>query len=94
MLNMIRHGANHVFSAKDSEITDEDIDIILQKGEIKTEEMNKKLSKLGESSLRTFMLDAPNDSLYTFEGEDYRTKQKQNSSSIVGNYCWGCLLKF
>lgn len=35
MLNMIRHGANHVFSSKDSEITDEDIDSILAKGESK-----------------------------------------------------------
>lgn len=35
MLNMIRHGANHVFASKDSEITDEDIDTILQKGEEK-----------------------------------------------------------
>lgn len=33
MLNMIRHGANHVFASKDSEITDEDIDTILEKGE-------------------------------------------------------------
>lgn len=35
MLNMIRHGANHVFASKDSEISDEDIDTILQKGEAK-----------------------------------------------------------
>lgn len=35
MLNIIRHGANHVFASKDSEITDEDIDTILQKGEVK-----------------------------------------------------------
>lgn len=35
MLSMIRHGANHVFASKDSEITDEDIDVILEKGEVK-----------------------------------------------------------
>lgn len=35
MLNMIRHGANHVFASKESEITDEDIDTILTKGEMK-----------------------------------------------------------
>lgn len=35
MLNIIRHGANHVFASKESEITDEDIDTILQKGELK-----------------------------------------------------------
>ena len=35
MLNIIRHGANHVFASKDSEITDEDIETILEKGENK-----------------------------------------------------------
>ena len=32
MLNMIRHGANHVFASKESEITDEDIDAIIAQG--------------------------------------------------------------
>ena len=35
MLNMIRHGANHVFASKESEITDDDIDEILRQGEQK-----------------------------------------------------------
>lgn len=35
MLNIIRHGANHVFASKDSEVTDDDIDTILQKAEAK-----------------------------------------------------------
>ena len=38
MLGMIRYGANHIFASKDSEITDEDIDEILQKGEEKVGE--------------------------------------------------------
>ena len=38
-----------------------------------TEELNKKLESLGESSLRQFTLDVPAEkSLYQFEGEDYR----------------------
>ena len=32
---MIRYGANHVFSSKESDITDEDIDEILARGEKK-----------------------------------------------------------
>lgn len=78
MLNMIRHGANDIFKSKDAEITDEDIDTILGKAEAKTEELNKKLESLGESSLRGFTIDTeqPN-SLYQFEGEDFRDKQKQ-----------------
>ena len=35
MLAMIRHGANEVFKSKDQEFTDEDIDQILERGEIK-----------------------------------------------------------
>lgn len=35
VLNMIRHGANHVFASKESDITDEDIDAILARGEKK-----------------------------------------------------------
>ena len=38
--------------------------------------MNKKLSELGESSLRTFTLDTEESSVYKFEGEDYREKHK------------------
>lgn len=37
MLNMIRHGADEVFASKDEEITDEDIDAILKKGEKKVQ---------------------------------------------------------
>ncbi|XP_019866351.1 chromatin-remodeling complex ATPase chain Iswi isoform X2 [Aethina tumida] len=76
MLNMIRHGANHVFASKDSEITDDDIDTILERGEAKTAELTKKYEALGESSLRNFTMDTPTQSVYKFEGEDYREKQK------------------
>ncbi|XP_073696521.1 probable global transcription activator SNF2L1 [Garra rufa] len=78
MLQMIRHGATHVFASKDSELTDEDIDSILERGAKKTAEMNERLKTLGESSLRNFTMDTggTETSLYNFEGEDYREKQK------------------
>ena len=77
MLGMIRHGAKQIFASKDADIMDEDIDNILAMGEKKTKEEEKKLSKLGESSLRTFTLDTkPEDSLHVFEGEDFREKQR------------------
>ena len=69
MLNMIRHGAKHVFANKDGEGFSEDIEELLKMGETKTQEENKKLEALGESSLRTFTLDTkPEDSVYNFEG--------------------------
>ena len=83
MLNMIRHGANEVFKSKDQEVTDQDIDEIIMQGEQKTEEMEKKLEGLGESSLRQFTLDVPSESLYKFEGEDYREKQKAIAGSWI-----------
>ncbi|KAA8594681.1 hypothetical protein FQN60_011816 [Etheostoma spectabile] len=76
MLSIIRHGATHVFASKESEITDDDIDAILERGERKTMEMKEKLSSLGESTLRNFTMDTENSSVYTFEGEDYREKKK------------------
>ncbi|XP_060230470.1 probable global transcription activator SNF2L1 isoform X2 [Meriones unguiculatus] len=75
MLQMIRHGATHVFACKESELTDEDITTILERGEKKTAEMNERMQKMGESSLRNFRMDLE-QSLYKFEGEDYRGKQK------------------
>nr|XP_055060350.1 SWI/SNF-related matrix-associated actin-dependent regulator of chromatin subfamily A member 5 [Misgurnus anguillicaudatus]XP_055060362.1 SWI/SNF-related matrix-associated actin-dependent regulator of chromatin subfamily A member 5 [Misgurnus anguillicaudatus] len=75
MLNIIRHGATHVFASKESEITDEDIDAILERGEKKTMEMKEKLANLGEGTLRNFTMDTEN-SVYNFEGEDYREKKK------------------
>uniref|UniRef100_A0A915MIE9 Uncharacterized protein n=1 Tax=Meloidogyne javanica TaxID=6303 RepID=A0A915MIE9_MELJA len=86
MLSMIRHGANTIFAGKDSTITDEDIDVILTKAEEKTKELNERLEKLGESSLRNFTLDTEGGqqgkSLYEFEGEDYKAKQTRP----VGDY--------
>lgn len=78
MLGMIRHGANKVFANKDGDIEDADIDKLLEIGEKKTQEQLAKLADLGESSLRNFTLDTkPEQSLYNFEGEDFREKQRE-----------------
>merc|ERR1711997_386666 len=77
MVNMIRHGASQIFSTKDGDITDIDIDGLLEAGEKKTQEQKDKLEELGEGSLRNFTLDTKEDkSLYNFEGEDFREKQR------------------
>lgn len=39
---------------------------------MQTQVIAEKLEKLGESSLRNFTMDAPTESVYQFEGEDYR----------------------
>merc|ERR1719429_280164 len=76
---MIKHGAKTIFANKDEDTIELDIDEILQQGERRTEENNKKLGELGESSLRQFTLDTkPEDSVYNFEGEDFREKQRDD----------------
>jgi len=82
MLAMIRHGAQSIFASKDSTVTDENIDAILAKAEEKTKEFNEKLEHLGESSLRNFTLDT-DYTVYKFEGEDYRSKQKNPLSHWI-----------
>jgi len=77
MVNMIRHGASHIFSSKEGELSDLDIDKLLEVGEKRTAEQAAKMAELGESSLRSFTLDTKEEkSLYNFEGEDFRDKQK------------------
>merc|ERR1719427_713852 len=84
MVNMIRHGASYIFSTKDGDITDIDIDSLLEAGEKKTQQQNEKLADLGESSLRNFTLDTKEDkSLYNFEGEDFRDKQREKGRLIM-----------
>ncbi|XP_055343211.1 SWI/SNF-related matrix-associated actin-dependent regulator of chromatin subfamily A member 5-like [Paramacrobiotus metropolitanus] len=74
---MIRHGAQCIFSSRDSDITDEDIDALLAKGEAKTEALNKKLETVGEDTLKTFPLDYDaGPSVYQFEGQNYRGKRQ------------------
>ena len=49
------------------------------RAERKTTDMNKKLEGLGESNLRGFTLDTPQESVFNFEGEDYREKNKSTN---------------
>ncbi|CAL4075902.1 unnamed protein product, partial [Meganyctiphanes norvegica] len=77
MMVMIQHGANEIFKSSEKTITDEDIDKILERGQLKTDEMNKKLEELGEDSLEGLTLDTnSHKSLYQFDGEDYRGIKK------------------
>eukprot|EP00126_Sphaerothecum_destruens_P003753 Sdes_comp17535_c0_seq1m6779 len=78
MLSMIRYGADHIFSSRDSTITDEDIDTILSHGEKKTLELSEKLTAAGVDELQSFSLDTGDYNVYSFEGEDYRKKQADN----------------
>lgn len=60
LLQMVRFGAEMVFSSKDSTITDEDIDRIIAKGEEATAELDAKMKKFTEDAIK-FKMD---DSMY------------------------------
>lgn len=58
LLQMVRFGAEMVFSSKDSTITDEDIDRIIAKGEETTAELDAKMKKFTEDAIKFKMDDS------------------------------------
>ncbi|KAK4755650.1 hypothetical protein SAY87_009407 [Trapa incisa] len=72
LLQMVRFGAEMVFSSKDSTITDEDIDRIIAKGEEATAELDAKMKKFTEDAIKFKMDD--NAELYDFDDEKDENK--------------------
>ncbi|EDN10599.1 chromatin remodelling complex ATPase chain ISW1 [Histoplasma mississippiense (nom. inval.)] len=80
LLSMIQHGAASVFNtkgptgalAKGNDISEDDIDEILRKGEERTAELNKKYEKLGIDDLQKFT----SDNAYEWNGEDFTNRKK------------------
>ncbi len=70
LLSAVRFGADKIFKSKDSSITDEDIDMIIDAGKRKTQELNDKLKAADKGDLLDFKLDGSSN-LQTFEGVDY-----------------------
>ena len=58
LLQMVRFGAEMVFSSKDSTITDEDIDRIIAKGEEATAELDAKMKRFTEDAIKFKMDDS------------------------------------
>eukprot|EP00587_Corethron_hystrix_P001491 CAMPEP_0113309202 /NCGR_PEP_ID=MMETSP0010_2-20120614/7346_1 /TAXON_ID=216773 ORGANISM="Corethron hystrix, Strain 308" /NCGR_SAMPLE_ID=MMETSP0010_2 /ASSEMBLY_ACC=CAM_ASM_000155 /LENGTH=1329 /DNA_ID=CAMNT_0000164419 /DNA_START=73 /DNA_END=4062 /DNA_ORIENTATION=+ /assembly_acc=CAM_ASM_000155 len=69
----IRFGADAVFRSDESTITDEDIDVILERSKAKTKELQEKIQKAEKGDLLDFRLDT-GFSAQTFEGVDYSDK--------------------
>ncbi|KAI6693106.1 ISWI chromatin-remodeling complex ATPase CHR11 isoform X2 [Syzygium oleosum] len=72
LLQMVRFGAEMVFSSKDSTITDEDIDRIIAKGEEATAELDAKMKKFTEDAIKFKMDDTAE--LYDFDDEKEDSK--------------------
>ncbi|CAM8988334.1 unnamed protein product [Rhodiola kirilowii] len=72
LLQMVRFGAEMVFSSKDSTITDEDIDRIIAKGEEATAELDAKMKKFTEDAIK-FKMDETAE-LYDFDDDKDENK--------------------
>ncbi len=78
LLNMVRYGAEMVFSSAPSNITDQDIDAIIQKGQETTEELNNKLQNFTDDALK-FTLDG---GMSAYEFEDAKDKEEDNTDQV------------
>ena len=78
----VRFGADTIFRSEESTITDEDIDVILERGKAKTEELAKKLQEADKGDLLDFRLDA-GISAQTFEGVDYADRELRTRLRLI-----------
>jgi len=69
----VRFGADTIFRSEESTITDDDIDVILERGAAKTKELTEKIQKAEKGDLLDFRLDG-GIATQTFEGIDYSDK--------------------
>ena len=79
LLGMIQHGAASMFGqeenkaiSSESQISEDDIDSILRKGEERTAELNKKYEKLGIDDLQKFS----SESAYEWNGQNFTDRKK------------------
>ena len=84
LLGMIQHGAANVFSddtaaPSTNDISDDDIDAILRKGEERTAELNKKYEALGIDDLQKFT----SESAYEWNGKDFTERKKDIGSTWI-----------
>ncbi|KAL9645087.1 hypothetical protein ABK040_004578 [Willaertia magna] len=76
LMSMIKFGAEEVFKSSESTITDEDLDLLLQRGEKKIQEIDQQYKQTCQNNLLNFSLSGESN-LYEFEGLDYSKKATQ-----------------
>lgn len=72
LLSMIKFGAEEIFKARHDDITEADIDHLLDEGESKTEELNNEAKQQVSMSLASFELGAEEANIYEFEGVSFK----------------------
>jgi SWI/SNF-related matrix-associated actin-dependent regulator of chromatin subfamily A member 5 len=82
LMESIRFGADKIFKSKDSAISDEDIDTILEAGHKRTLEMNSKLEAATKGDLYDFRLDGGMKT-QEFDGVDYSDRNTREELSAL-----------
>ncbi|CAL5219362.1 g1181 [Coccomyxa viridis] len=82
LLAMVRYGAEMVFSSEAANITDEDIDAIIQKGQRATEELNEKMKQYTENAMK-FTMDG--GIAYEYKDDDDVPEDAPNLKAIAGS---------
>lgn len=82
LMAAVRFGADSVFRSEESTITDEDIDVILERGAAKTKELTEKIQKRDKGDLLDFRLDG-GISAQTFEGVDYSDRELRDQLRMM-----------
>ena len=81
LLNMVRYGAERIFSGESSDITDEDIEAIIKKGEKETAQLNDKMKEFAEGAMK-FSLHG-DLSVYDYKADDEdKMSRKEAFSSL------------
>nr|CEL64560.1 TPA: SWI2/SNF2 ISWI-like SANT [Neospora caninum Liverpool] len=79
LMTMVQFGADHIFkSGAGDDITEEELEAILARGQERTDAMNEKLQAHVKKSLLDFTINsAPSSSLYEYDGIDYTDQQRR-----------------
>ncbi|KAG2500855.1 hypothetical protein HYH03_001616 [Edaphochlamys debaryana] len=82
LINMVRYGAELVFSSDSANITDADIDAIIKKGERDTADLNQKMQQFTENAMK-FTMDG--GMAYEFKDEDDERADLGDLKAIMGS---------
>ncbi|CCW63168.1 unnamed protein product [Phytomonas sp. EM1] len=72
LLSMIRFGAEEIFRTRQVDVTEADIDRLLDEGEVKSTQLNSEVKQTVQMSLSSFELGAEEANIYDFEGLSFR----------------------
>mmetsp|Transcript_9123 Transcript_9123/g.8154 ORF Transcript_9123/g.8154 Transcript_9123/m.8154 type:complete len:1404 (-) Transcript_9123:63-4274(-) len=87
LLDTVRFGADKIFRSKESTITDDDVDMILEQGRQRTLELNEKLKLADKGDIYDFRLDG-GMSTQVFEGKDYSDKANREAEVNMYNFAF------